>query len=172
MCNLKSIRIITTGGTFDKQYNPIKGQLTFNESYLPSIIADSRCTTDIVLEGPFAIDSLDMNDEQRLNIVERILLSSEERVIVIHGTDTMTATAELCKLKRGEDDNHVIVFTGAMVPYVLRNSDAVYNLGCAQMAVQLLSPGVYIVMNGRIFDAGNVHKDKSAGLFLCNDKNE
>lgn len=166
-----SIRIITTGGTFDKQYNPIEGQLTFNESYLPGIISDSRCTTDIVLEGPLAIDSLYMSEEQRENVVERILLSTEEKVIVIHGTDTMTKTAELCKLRMKSDDKHVIVFTGAMVPYALRNSDAVYNLGCAQMGVQLLTPGVYIVMNGRAFEAGKVHKNKSVGLFMDDDNN-
>jgi L-asparaginase len=164
-----SIRIITTGGTFDKQYNPIEGQLTFNESYLPGIISDSRCTTNIVLEGPLAIDSLYMSEEQRENVVERILLSTEEKVIVIHGTDTMTETAELCKSKMRSDDNHVIVLTGAMVPYALRNSDAVYNLGCAQMGVQLLKPGVYVVMNGKAFEAGSVHKDKSVGLFIENE---
>ena len=163
-----AIRIITTGGTFDKQYNPIEGQLTFNESYLPGIISDSRCTSSIVLEGPLAVDSLYMSEEQRANIVERILLSTEEKVIVIHGTDTMTKTAELCKSKIGPNDNHTIVFTGAMVPYALRNSDAVYNLGCAQMSVQLLKPGVYVVMNGKAFEAGTVHKDKSVGLFIEN----
>lgn len=163
-----TIRIITTGGTFDKQYNPIDGQLTFTESYLPKIICDSRCTTDIVLEGPLAVDSLYMSEEQRENIVERILLSTEDKVIVIHGTDTMTKTAELCKSKIKDDNKKTIVFTGAMVPYALANSDAVYNLGCAQMSVQLLSPGVYIVMNGKAFKEGSVHKDKSLGLFIEN----
>jgi L-asparaginase len=81
----------------------------------------------------------------------------------------MTKTAELCKLKMESDDKHIIVFTGAMVPYVLRNSDAVYNLGCAQMGVQLLKPGVYIVMNGKAFEAGSVHKDKTVGLFIENE---
>lgn len=162
----ETIRIITTGGTFDKQYNPIEGQLTFNESHLPGIIADSRCTTNIILEGPLAVDSLYMSEQERENVVERILLSTEDDVIVIHGTDTMTNTAELCKKNMKKDDQHTVVFTGAMVPYALRNSDAVYNLGCAQMAVQLLPPGVYVVMNGRVFEAGHVFKDKSRGLFL------
>lgn len=161
-----SIRIITTGGTFDKHYNPIEGQLTFKESHLPKIISDSRCTTPIIFEGPLAIDSLFMNEDQRAHVVERALLSSEENVIVIHGTDTMCKTAELAKSMRDKDDCHTIVFTGAMVPYALMDSDAVYNLGCAQMAVQLLPPGVYVCMNGRCFEAGKVFKDKSKGLFL------
>jgi L-asparaginase len=163
-----AIKIITTGGTFDKHYNPIEGQLTFSESYLPSILADSRCTIPIVLEGPLAIDSLYMTDEQREDVVERILNSQEKQVIVIHGTDTMCKTAELClnHLESKKDKEHTIVFTGAMVPYALKNSDAVYNLGCAQVAVQLLDPGVYVAMNGKTFKAGSVIKDKKQGLFV------
>ena len=159
------IRIITTGGTFDKQYNPIEGQLTFIDSQLPKILKDSRCTSSIVLECPIAIDSLDMNEQQRKEIVSSMLNSPEEKVIVIHGTDTMTKTAELALKEKKSDDNHTIVFTGAMVPYSLKDSDAVYNLGGAQIAVQLLPKGIYICMNGRIFDAGKVYKDKEAGIF-------
>ena len=159
------IRIITTGGTFDKQYNPIEGQLTFVESQLPKILKDSRCTTNITLECPIAIDSLNMNEDERKEIVKNIFNSLEEKVIVIHGTDTMTKTAELAKQLQKKDNNHTIIFTGAMIPYSLKDSDAVYNLGCAQMAVQLLPRGVYICMNGKIFEAGKVYKDKIAGIF-------
>jgi len=166
MDTIKEIRIITTGGTFDKQYNPIEGQLTFNKSNLPHIIECSRCTTPIELEGPLAIDSLYMSDEQREHIVERILSSPEKKVIVVHGTDTMCKTAELCKSLRRCDDTHTIVFTGAMVPYSLVDSDAFYNLGCAQMAVQLLPQGVYVVMNGKTFEAGHVVKDTKQGIFV------
>lgn len=163
---MESIRIITTGGTFDKHYNPIEGQLTFKESHLPKIIKDSRCTVPIVLDGPFAVDSLFMKEEQRNKIVNRILSSKQKKVIVIHGTDTMCDSAELTLKNKGKKDEHVIVFTGAMVPYALKDSDAVYNLGCAQMAVQILTPGVYVCMNGRCFEAGRVFKDKSRGLFV------
>jgi L-asparaginase len=159
------IRIITTGGTFDKQYNPLDGQLTFFDSQLPKILKDSRCTSSITLECPLAIDSLYMNNEERLEIVNRMFNSPEEKVIVVHGTDTMTKTAELAKKNIDKEDNHTIVFTGAMIPYSLKDSDAIYNLGCAQIAVQLLPPGVYICMNGKVFDADNVYKDKSAGIF-------
>ncbi len=158
------IRIITTGGTFDKQYNPIEGQLTFIDSQLPKIIKDSRCTSSIILECPIAVDSLDMNEKERHEIVQSILNSPEQKVIVVHGTDTMTLTAELA-LKEDIKKSHTIVFTGAMVPYSLRDSDAVYNLGCSQIAVQLLPPGIYICMNGRVFEAGKVYKDKKAGIF-------
>ncbi len=159
------IRIITTGGTFDKQYNPIEGQLTFTDSQLPKILKDSRCTNSIVLECPIAVDSLDMDEVQRKEIVNSALNSPESKVIIIHGTDTMSETAELAKSLLTKNDNHTIVFTGAMVPYSLKDSDAVYNLGCAQIAVQLLDPGVYICMNGRVFEAGKVFKDKKAGIF-------
>jgi len=160
---MAEIKIITTGGTFDKQYNPIEGQLTFVESALPKILKDSRCTTDITLEGPLAIDSLYMSNKERDEIINRIYSSIEKKVIVIHGTDTMTITAELAKERK--DNNQTIVFTGAMVPYSLKDSDAVYNLGCAQTAVQLLPPGVYICMNGKVFEAGKVYKDKKVGIF-------
>ncbi|MGD1822350.1 MAG: asparaginase domain-containing protein [Pleomorphochaeta sp.] len=163
------IRIITTGGTFDKQYNPIEGQLTFVESQLPKILKDSRCTTNITLECPIAIDSLYMNEQERKEIVKSIFNSLEEKVLVIHGTDTMSVTAELAKELQDKDDTHTVVFTGAMVPYSLKDSDAVYNLGCAQIAVQLLPPGIYICMNGKVFEAGKVYKDKKVGIFK--DKN-
>ncbi len=159
------IRIITTGGTFDKQYNPIEGQLTFVDSQLPKILKDSRCTTNITLECPIAIDSLYMKEDEREEIVTSIFNSFEDKVIVIHGTDTMTKTAELANKLRDKKDKHTIVFTGAMVPYSLKDSDAVYNLGCAQTAVQLLPPGIYICMNGKVFEANNVVKDKKAGIF-------
>ncbi len=162
---MAEIKIITTGGTFDKQYNPIEGQLTFVESALPKILKDSRCTTEITLEGPLAIDSLFMSDKERDEIINRIYSSIEKKIIVIHGTDTMTITAELAKEKMSLNSNHTIVFTGAMVPYSLKDSDAVYNLGCAQTAVQLLPPGVYICMNGKVFEAGKVYKDKKIGIF-------
>ena len=132
---------------------------------IPKILKDSRCTSSIVLECPIAIDSLYMNDTQRLEIVSSMLNSPEENVIVIHGTDTMTVTAELALKQKDANDKHTIVFTGAMVPYSLKDSDAVYNLGCAQIAVQLLPPGIYICMNGRVFEAGKVLKDKKAGIF-------
>ncbi|MBO4387995.1 MAG: asparaginase [Spirochaetales bacterium] len=162
----ESIRIITTGGTFDKLYDPITGELTFRESQLPAILAQSRCSVDVKLEGPLAIDSLYMNDDQRREVAKLCLSSPQRMVVVVHGTDTMVETAKVVLSERGADDGHVIVFTGAMVPFSLQGSDAVFNLGCAQTAVQLLGPGVYICMSGRIFEADKVRKDRSRGVFI------
>lgn len=162
----KELRIITTGGTFDKLYDPIKGELTFQGSQLPRILAQSRCTLDVELEGPLAIDSLFMNDEQRREVADLCLGSPERMVIVVHGTDTMVETAHVLLDKRTSEDRHTVVFTGAMVPYSLELSDAVFNLGCAEASVQLLEPGVYICMSGKIFPADKVTKDRSKGIFV------
>ena len=100
-------------------------------------------------------------------------MSSHERmVVVIHGTDTMVNTAKLLKECLGDDDGHVFVFTGAMIPYALEDSDAVFNLGCAISAVQMLPPGVYITMGGRIYDADNVRKNRDKGIFEALAKEE
>lgn len=159
------IRIITTGGTFDKLYDAVKGELTFRESQLARILQQARVTLPVHLDALFAVDSLVMTEEQRQNIVDDALLCIEQRVIIVHGTDTMVKTAALLKSERREDDEHVFVFTGAMIPYSLENSDAVFNLGCAMGAVQILPPGVYVAMGGRIFDADKVRKNREKGLF-------
>lgn len=161
----KDIRIITTGETFDKLYDEIKGELTFRQSQLPRILQQSRCTLQIQLEGPLAIDSLYMSEEQRQEVANNCLASTEDRIIVIHGTDTMAKTAEVVAKALPEGDHHTVVFTGAMIPYSLENSDAIFNLGCAFSAVQLLSPGVYICMCGKIFLWDNVRKNKEKGIF-------
>lgn len=162
---LKQIRIITTGGTFDKLYDEIRGELTFKESQLPRILKQSRCTVDVVLEGPLAIDSLFMKEEQRIEVADLCLKSPQKLVVVVHGTDTMVETANVLLRRRPADDDHVVVFTGAMVPYSLENSDAVFNLGCAETAVQLLDRGVYICMSGMVFPADKVTKDRRHGVF-------
>lgn len=161
----KDMRIITTGGTFDKLYDEIKGELTFRQSQLPRILQQTRCTLHIELEGPLAIDSLYMNDEQRSEVAQRCLTSAEEKIIVIHGTDTMVRTAEVVATTLGCDDPHTVVFTGAMIPYSLENSDAIFNLGCSFSAVQLLPRGIYICMCGKVFPWNNVRKNREAGIF-------
>lgn len=161
----KDMRIITTGGTFDKLYDEIKGELTFRQSQLPRILQQTRCTLQIELEGPLAIDSLYMNEEQRREVAQRCLSSAEENIIVIHGTDTMVRTAEVVATTLGCDAPHTVVFTGAMIPYSLENSDAIFNLGCAFSAVQLLPPGIYICMCGKVFPWNNVRKNREAGIF-------
>lgn len=160
-----AIRIITTGGTFDKLYDEIRGELTFKDSHLPRILEQSRCTIKINVENCLAIDSLCMNEEHRLKVATSCKASLEDKIVVIHGTDTMVQTASVIAEKLGKDINKTVVLTGAMVPYALESSDSVFNLGCAITAVQLKQPGVYICMCGRIFDYNNVRKNREKGIF-------
>lgn len=158
----EAIRIIITGGTFDKQYDEIKGELTFSNTHLPSILEVVRCTIPIQLEINRLKDSLFMDNSDRLSILESCKRSTEKRIIITHGTDTMADTAKVIA-EAGLDA--VIVLTGAMVPYSISGSDAVFNLGCSIAAVQLSNPGVYICMNGRVFPWNRVRKNKAIGRF-------
>jgi L-asparaginase len=156
------IRIIITGGTFDKHYDEIRGNLTFKDSHLPEILAFVRCTVPIQLELNQLIDSLDMHAANRLQVLESCRRAPEDRIVITHGTDTMVETAGvLGKAALAK----TIVLTGAMVPYIFSNSDAVFNLGSAVMAVQVLDPGVYIAMNGRVFPWDRVRKNRERGVF-------
>jgi L-asparaginase len=159
---LEKIRIIMTGGTFDKHYDELAGALTFKDSHLQEILEYSRCTLSVELEVNQLKDSLDMGDEDRRRIVQSCRDCPEKRIVITHGTDTMTDTAEL--LAREITDKTIII-TGAMIPYAIRKSDALFNFGCALNAVQLTSPGVHIAMNGRIFEAGKVRKNRKKGIF-------
>jgi L-asparaginase len=157
-----AIRIIITGGTFDKHYDELNGELTFKDSHLPEILRYVRATVPIELEINQLIDSLDMRMSNRMRILESCTRAPEEGIIIIHGTDTMTDTAKLLG-EAGLEKR--IVLTGSMVPYAVTNSDAVFNLGCSVSAVQLVEPGVWVVMNGRVFRWDKVRKNKSKGVF-------
>ena len=161
---MNDLRIITTGGTFDKRYDAIKGELTFRESQLPRILQQSRLTLSVCLEGPLAVDSLYMSEEERGNIVKYIENSEEKRIVVIHGTDTMVNTARLAA-SSGKIEGKTVVFTGAMIPYSLENSDAEFNLGFAVASAQLLPSGVYIAMGGRVYNWNEVRKNREKGIF-------
>ena len=158
------LRIITTGGTFDKHYDAVRGELTFHESHLPKILQQARTTLSICLEGALAVDSLQMTEEERKEVVEHISHSTEKRIVVIHGTDTMVKTATLAATE-GNINGKTVVFTGAMIPYALENSDAEFNLGVAISAVQALQPGVYVAMGGRIYTYDHVRKNREKGVF-------
>ena len=156
------MRIIVTGGTFDKQYDAIKGELTFKESHLPAILQQARVTVPIALEINQLIDSLHMKDEHRLGVLEACRAAPEQFIVVIHGTDTMAQTAQVV----GQATlAKTIVFTGAMIPYSVQASDALFNLGFALAAAQLLRPGAYIAMNGRVFAWDKVQKNRTDGVF-------
>ena len=162
------IRLITSGGTFDKKYDAIRGVLDFKETHLPEILDIVRPNADVVLENRVLIDSLEMTDEQRLGITDSCENAPEKYIIITHGTDTMCLTANV--LGRAAEGNSrlsgkTIVLTGAMVPYTISGSDALFNLGTAFSAVQLLKPGVYIIMNATVFSWDNVKKNRELGRF-------
>lgn len=157
-----SLRIIATGGTFDKHYDPLTGNLIFGDSVLPEALKRARLTLPVTFEALLALDSLDMQDRHRQQIREACKRSAEERILIVHGTDTMPETAQVlgqAALKK------TIVLTGAMVPYQFTQSDALFNLGFACAAASLAATGVYIAMNGRLFPWDDVTKNRDQGIF-------
>ena len=156
------IKILVTGGTIDKVYNELTGELTFGTSNLDEMLERSRLTIVIDTEVLFLKDSLDMNDEGRNLILSKCLECSEDRIVITHGTDTMVQTA---KLLGDQIKNKVIILFGSMIPYSINNSDALFNLGVALSAVQNKTNGVYIAMNGQVFDFDKVEKNKALGIF-------
>ena len=164
-----TLRILITGGTFDKRYDAIRGQLTFADTHLPDIVSQVRCSLPIELEINQLVDSLDMQDDNRQRVLEACRRAPEPFIIITHGTDTMSETAGVLgrALASGEPalKGKRIVLTGAMVPYSVSGSDALFNLGSAVAAVQLVPPGVYVTMNGRCFPWHAVHKNRVLGVF-------
>lgn len=157
-----TLRIVVTGGTFEKQYDELRGELTFRESHLPVILRHARLTVPVAVEVNQMIDSLYMTDADRERVLAACAGAPEERIVVIHGTDTMTATAAV--LGRAALPK-CIVLTGAMIPYSVSGSDSLFNLGYAVAAAQLLPHGVYVAMNGHVFAWDRVRKNKEQGHF-------
>ncbi len=153
--------ILATGGTFDKDY-ALDGSLAFSGSALPKLIQQARLTCAHELHIIMQKDSLDMSIADRMLILEACRNTTSEQIIIIHGTDTMTETADF--LRRAAL-NKTIVLTGAMRPFAFGNSDAAFNLGYALAMVQMATQGVYIAMQGEYFSAGTVIKDKTQLLF-------
>jgi L-asparaginase len=156
------IKLFVTGGTIDKIYNKLNGNLEFSESHIEQMLVRGRASEDIKIDKILFKDSLDFTDEDRDIIVSSCTECASDRILITHGTDTMCQTAELLKRKI---TNKTIVLFGSMVPYSVSNSDALFNLGVALAAVRLKKNGIYIAMNGKIFDAGNVTKNKELGVF-------
>lgn len=157
-----AIRVFVTGGTFDKDYDELRGVLTFGETHLPEMLELGRCRLDVSVRTLMMIDSLEMTDEDRSIVVEQCRRSAETQIVITHGTDTMVETA---RALAPEVPGKTIVLTGAMVPYAFGSSDGLFNLGSALSFVQSLPPGVYIAMNGRCFTWDNVRKNRDAGIF-------
>jgi L-asparaginase len=158
------MKILITGGTLDKQYNPLNGELIFNKSLVQEMLLQSRNTVKTDVETLMLKDSLEMNDADRQQISQACQNSKEQQIVITHGTDTMVETAHAIATDLAK--NKTVVLLGAMIPYQFKGSDALFNLGCAMSAVQILPPGVYITMNGQVFDYREVQKNRVLGMFV------
>jgi L-asparaginase len=156
------IRVFVTGGTFDKEYNELTGQLFFQDTHVPEMLRLGRCLLDTEVRTLMMIDSLHMTEDDRRAIAAQCRNARETRIVIAHGTDTMVETA--AHLGR-EIQDKTIVLTGAMVPYKFGSSDGLFNLGSALAFVQTLPHGVYIAMNGRWFAWDRVRKNREKGIF-------
>ncbi|MFQ6612544.1 MAG: asparaginase domain-containing protein [Fidelibacterota bacterium] len=156
------IRIFITGGTFDKEYDEIHGKLFFKKTHLREMLESGRSRLKVNISTLMMIDSLDMTSEDRRFILDKCQKAKETRIIITHGTDTMVKTARVLA-EAGLPKT--IILTGAMIPYKFGSSDGLFNLGSALAFVQTVSPGVYIVMNGRCFNFNSVRKNTKTGDF-------
>ena len=156
------IRILVTGGTFDKDYNELTGQLFFKDTHIAEMLRLGRCRVDVTIRTVMMLDSMEITDVDRTLIVQNCAQAPEDRIVITHGTDTMTDTA--AAIAR-EITNKTIVLTGAMIPYAFGSSDGLFNLGSALSFVQILPPGVYVAMNGKCFPWDRVRKNRERGEF-------
>lgn len=157
-----AIRIFITGGTFDKEYNELNGELYFKETHMHELLELGRSKLPVIITTLMMIDSLEMTDKDREWIVYQCSQCPEDRIIITHGTDTMAETA---KVLAKHITDKTIVLTGAMIPIKFGSSDGLFNLGSALAFVQTLPHGVYVAMNGRFFNWDNVRKNKQSGRF-------
>jgi L-asparaginase len=157
-----AIRIFITGGTFDKEYNELNGTLFFKDTHLPEMLKLGRSRVHVDIRTLMMIDSLEMNGDDRKLIATHCIKSKENKIIITHGTDTMSDTAKvLAELVKDK----TVVITGAMIPYKFGSSDGLFNLGSALAFVQTLPNGIYVAMNGKYFTWDNVRKNKLTGEF-------
>src|SRR6218665_1688650 len=156
------IRIFITGGTFDKEYNELNGQLYFKDTHMSDLLEMGRSRLDVEIRTLMMIDSLEMTDEDRELIAHQCNQCEETQIIITHGTDTMSNTAHWLAERV---KNKTIVLTGAMIPIKFGSSDGLFNLGSALAFAQTLPPGIYVAMNGRYFNWDNVRKNRQTGMF-------
>jgi L-asparaginase len=157
-----TIRIFVTGGTFDKEYDEIEGRLYFRDSHLAEMLRMGRNRVPVQIRTLMMVDSLEMTEADRELIARNCREAAEDRIVITHGTDTMVDTARLLAETVPEK---TIVLTGAMIPIAFGSSDGLFNLGGALTAAQTLAPGVYVAMNGRVFDWDDVRKNRETGFF-------
>lgn len=158
---MKLLQVITTGGTIDKIYYDAKSDYTIGEPEIARILSDMKVAFRFQVQPLLRKDSLELTDSDRELVRRAVEASDAKHILITHGTDTMTDTA---KVLEGFDDK-VIVLTGALNPARFIGSDAVFNIGCAVGAVQSLPPGVWIAMNGRVWDPAKVRKNREANRF-------
>ena len=157
-----AVRILVTGGTFDKEYDEIQGRLFFKDTHMLEILALGRCRVDVEVRTLMLVDSLEMTDQDRNLVAENCLSVPESQIVITHGTDTMVETARVLARRV---DGKTVVLTGAMIPIAFGSSDGLFNLGGAIAAAQVLPSGVYVVMNGRVFPWDQVRKNRATGIF-------
>lgn len=157
-----AIKILITGGTFDKVYDELTGQLFFRDTHIQEMLRLGRCRLDVHVRTLMMVDSLQMTEEDRSLILQNCLKSEEGRIVVTHGTDTMAQTAAFLGPRL---QDKTVVLTGAMIPYAFGSSDGLFNLGSALSFVQALPSGVYIAMNGKCFPWDDVRKNRDTGTF-------
>ena len=157
------IRILITGGTFDKEYDELTGRLFFQDTHVPEMLRRGRARLALESETVMMMDSLDMQAADRARIVERCRHAEERAIVITHGTDTMVETARALAAATLADKT--IVLTGAMIPYAFGSSDGLFNLGSALSFVQVLPPGVYVAMNGQHFLWNACRKNRETGVF-------
>ena len=157
-----AIRIFITGGTFDKEYNELNGELYFKDTHMSDLLEMGRNKVQTEIRTLMMVDSLQMTDQDRELIAHQCNQSEEQKIVITHGTDTMAETAKF--LAKNVKDK-TIILTGAMIPIKFGSSDGLFNLGSALAFVQTLAPGVYVAMNGRYFNWDNVRKNKQTGMF-------
>ena len=158
---MMDLKILCTGGTFDKIYYDALSDYQIGEPQVEWILKQAGVNFTYEVESILKKDSLDITDEDRAHIVESVRKQTCHRIVVTHGTDTMVDTAQVLK----EFSDKTIVLVGAMQPARFRDSDAIYNIGFATAAASIMSPGVYIAMNGQLFNADEVKKNREAGRF-------
>ena len=155
-------KIFITGGTFDKEYNELTGELYFKSSHMYELLELGRCRLNVDIETLMMVDSMEMSKTGRNYIVQKCIEEPVKQIVITHGTDTMVETANILA---GANIDKTIVLTGAMIPVKFGSSDGLFNMGSSLSFVQALPSGIYIAMNGQIFNQENVKKNKKMGIF-------
>ena len=160
-----AILVLTTGGTIDKHYFDALSEYQVVDSGIPALLKEARVALPFRIEEVCRKDSLELTDADRAEIARRVAAAPETRIVITHGTDTMTDTAKALAAIGGK----TIVLTGALSPARFAETDAPFNLGMAFACAQVAPPGVYIAMSGQVFNGLKVRKDRAAGRFVAAD---